>query len=112
MYRKLTEVEVRALPRKFNMTGRDVVISHVGDGEYVCNIFGNVFSSHWMALKSARKVLGESINAYMQEYMEGRDGEILLVRSDAESFPNYRTINPKIAHLTVETINTTFYPGS
>jgi hypothetical protein len=54
MYRKLTDREVKNLTRKIE-SGVEFVVSHVGDGEYSCNVFGNIYSSYWQALKKARE---------------------------------------------------------
>ena len=43
------------------------IISHVGDGEYTCNIFGNVFSNYTKALESYTKYLDDST---VKNYLE------------------------------------------
>ena len=48
-YRMLTEVEIDNLD--LTLDNSRVLISHVGDGEYSYNVFGNVFSSYKDALQ-------------------------------------------------------------
>ena len=52
-YTMLTTDEIVDLD--LTLDKESLIISHVGDGEYTCNVFGNVFSSYTKALESYTK---------------------------------------------------------
>ena len=85
----------------------EVVISHVGDGEYSCNTFGNVFSSFSATLKRAK----ESLSVAVDLYMEDSSKTICLAESREESYESFRGM-PVYSRLTIETIDTDFNPGN
>jgi hypothetical protein len=113
MYKKLTDKQVRFLTNKCS-DEHLLVVSHVGDGEYSCNVFGNIYSSPWQALKAARKA-HEHLPQQVLSMYECRDdaGEIinLLIsgRTD-EEFTEHIYWNA-YARLTFEKINQPFVTG-
>lgn len=56
MYGFLTDEEVEALDS--GLDENHIIISHVGDGEYSHNVFGNAFTNYSQALKSYRLTKG------------------------------------------------------
>lgn len=67
-----------------------VIISHVGDGEYSHNIFGNVFSSYTEALISYRR-------SY-ESYLYKRDQEYLACII-LKTYPESGTVQYYIGHV-------------
>lgn len=105
MYKRLEDNQVKNLMR--DVAQNAVVISHVGDGEYTCNVFGNVYSSYWTALQKARKKLPDQKLAI---YRGEERGEILICYDRREIYESYLGM-PAIARLTLEYINDDFYEG-
>lgn len=100
MYNKLNDDDIRELDKKL-LPGR-VVISHVGDGEYTCNVLGNVFSSFSMALKSARVVYPKA-NIYAHDQFE----HCYIATGGRESYDSYIRL-PDLAYLSIEIIDDVF----
>lgn len=98
------------------LTSNDILISHVSDGEYPHNIFGNVFSNYSNALVCYRTYLNDNkawqhndeyIITIIQEYWKGKPmdyyiGKIHSGFRDANVWPHLE------GRLTVETINDKF----
>ena len=96
------------------------VISHIGDGEYTCNIFGNVYSNFSVALAKVREFnpncIIYKITSKMRWVYEGKErldvqwyyyiGERIYVKSIKEH--DYS----KITRLTIAELDTKFDPGS
>lgn len=102
MYKKLTEREVRNLT--ITIWDGEFIISHVGDGEYSCNIFGNIYSSYWQALKKAREK-----SKTLDIYTDG--SEYFICENYGGNYYSSYTMLPKIARLTKEKINQSFCMG-
>jgi hypothetical protein len=107
MYRKLTEKEIKYLHRK-DVENGFLVVSHVGDGEYPCNVFGNIYTSFWQAWKN---IQSESRGAVVSMYIDTEGGEVFLCYGTAESYDSYLRM-PKIARFTLEKVNDGFYFGN
>ncbi len=107
MYKKLTDNQVKNLGR--NISENEFVVSHVGDGEYSCNVFGNIYSSYWRALKKARDGMpNRLINIYIADEQDYHN--IFICDGNNENYDSYWVL-PKIARLTVEHLNSDFDLG-
>ena len=110
MFHQISEYGLKKLD-KLVSPGK-VVISHVGDGEYSCNTFGNVFSSFSAALKTAKKAsLSTSDIGIFENVDDGEKPIWYISNAIRESYESWYTM-PKHAELTIETIDTDFNPGN
>jgi hypothetical protein len=107
MYKVLSEEGMKILDAKINKG--QLIISHVGDGEYSCNIFGNIFSSYSKALEMAKKYFKDDTN--IEIFTDENYLDFIIAYRWFDSYEGYNAL-PKIARLTVETLDTDFYPGN
>lgn len=103
MYRKLTDKEVHNLTN--NIQEGEFIISHVGDGEYSCNIFGNIYSSYWQALEKAREK-SKTLDIYTD------DSEYFICENYGGNYYSSHLTLPKTARLTKEKLNIDFCMSS
>lgn len=50
----LSSDEIKELDKQLE-ENKKLLVSHVGDGEYECNVFGNIYSSYSAALRDIEK---------------------------------------------------------
>jgi hypothetical protein len=111
MFRRLSDKEVRALTQKCDEE-RLLVVSHIGDGEYACNIFGNIYSSPWQALKAARKAYENNPDVTLSIFsLDSAEMFELLISSRTDNIIDSRWRVGAEAKLTFEKVNQPFRFG-
>jgi len=114
MWRELTKLEIDEYEQDIK-NGNKIVVTHVGDGEYDFNVFGNVFSSLAAGKQVVEKAYSGSeciivtSDTYNGDMMGKRNDGIdiqLLYYAFARNY-----LLDKTARITIETIDSRFNCG-
>lgn len=105
MYHLLSDIEIQILDSL--VSASQIVITHVGDGEFTCNVFGNAFSNFSTALRYAKiKLPRKSLGIFYS----GNINDIYIADASNKSYASYFLLSA-YARLSITTINSDFNIG-